>query len=185
MDSIIATALAFPFAVIGLLFVGSLLLAFYDHLKSASAFSIIFFVVTLLLNKVTIPVAVASAVGYFVFGVLWSRIRWKSHNINSIESLETIKKNFDDGKIDAKEAQSRSDVVRENMLLSENKERVACWILGFIPSFIYHFSNDLITHLKEFIVTHLSGMYAKITRNYSEKAESFQYETKITGKSED
>lgn len=175
METIMSTALAFPLVIIGLLLAGSIYLAFCEHLKSATATSLFMFIATLVISDVTPFMGVIAVAAYFVLGVLWSYSRFNVLHITGIEKLEEIKKSFDKGEITADKAQEMSDATRESMKLTENKERIACWILGFIPSFIYYFSRDLVIHLKELIVTRLSGMYGRISKKYAEKADSFQY----------
>lgn len=173
-----STVLAFPAMVFCGLLLVSIFFSFCEHLKSASATSILMFIVMLFVMDASMTVAIASLVGYIILGIAWSCVRWNSFHISSIDKLEDIKKQFEKGDITAEQAQNKSDVIRDSMPITENKERIACWILGFIPSFIYHFSQDLVIHIKELIVTRLSGVYGRISKKYSEKANSFQYENK-------
>lgn len=178
MEIITSTILAFPLAVFGILLAASIFFAFCEHLKSASATSILFFIIALFVYDVSFTMSVVAVVAYLALGIAWSCVRWNSFHITTIDKLETIRKEHEEGIIKANVAQEESDKIRANMPITENKERIACWILGFIPSFIYHFSHDLVIHLRELVVTRLSGVYGRISRKYTEKANSFQYNDK-------
>ncbi|EQM48056.1 hypothetical protein D051_0240 [Vibrio parahaemolyticus VPCR-2010] len=95
--------------------------------------------------------------------------------MESIQKLEQLKERVAIGDISVPEAQSHAEKIKEQMKVSSNKEKIACWILGFLPSFIYHVSDDLVTHLKELIVTKLKGVYRGISMKYQEKAEQIDF----------
>ncbi|ELA8198534.1 hypothetical protein RGL65_002579 [Vibrio parahaemolyticus] len=86
-----------------------------------------------------------------------------------------MKESVSSGEICVSQAQSQAEKIKEQMKITSNKEKIACWILGFLPSFIYHVSDDLVAHLKELIVTKLKGVYRGISIKYQEKAEQIDF----------
>lgn len=166
---------AMPFVIFGILFVFSIYMAFRENLKTTAALSFFGFVLLACTSDLAWYSILGCAIGYLALGILWSRSRYAVLNIESIQKLEQLKERVTLGEICVSEAQSHAKKIKEQMKITSNKEKIACWILGFLPSFIYHVSNDLVTHLKELIVTKLKGVYRGISIKYQEKAEQIDF----------
>ncbi|EGR5853982.1 hypothetical protein [Vibrio parahaemolyticus] len=166
---------AMPFVIFGVLFVFSIYMAFCENLKTTAALSFFGFVLLACTSDLAWYEILGCAVGYLAFGILWSRSRYAVLNIESIQKLEQLKESVSSGEICVSQAQSQAEKIKEQMKITSNKEKIACWILGFLPSFIYHVSDDLVAHLKELIVTKLKGVYRGISIKYQEKAEQIDF----------
>ncbi|HHF0555577.1 hypothetical protein ACXHQ0_19275 [Vibrio antiquarius] len=166
---------AMPFVIFGILFVFSIYMAFCENLRTTAALSFIGFVLLACTSDLAWYSIVGCTIGYLSLGILWSRSRYAVLNMESIQKLEQLKERVAIGDISVPEAQSHAEKIKEQMKVTSNKEKIACWILGFLPSFIYHVSDDLVTHLKELIVTKLKGVYRGISMKYQEKAEQIDF----------